>query len=98
METHGKNKDQDRPAEADEKPVGAGHVRDGVMGIPAVRVLPGHPREVHIHGIFRQNSNKRHDGNSHGLRDIHFRSLAGPCEHERSAENGKTGQNNNDER
>ena len=79
-----------RPAEADQQPVRAGHVRDRVVGV--LGLLGRRDREVQVDGVLGQHAHEGEHEEREVLRDVPLRQLHRPREHEGRAEDREPGE------
>ena len=64
------------PADANEEPVGAGHVGGGEVGV--IGDVGGGPGEVYVDGVFREDGDDGKDGDGEGLGDVDLGDFGGP--------------------
>ena len=71
----------ERPAQSQQQPIAAGHVRRGVMRV--LRNVPRAPREVEIDGVLGEDGDHREDRGRETPRDVALRGLGCPHQQER---------------
>ena len=84
----------ERPADADQEPVAAGHVREGELRVD-VRVdaglgrLAGLRREHEVHGVLGQDRDECQHGEGETGGDVELEHLGGPRQQERRTDDGE---------
>lgn len=79
--------EDERPAEANEEAVAAGHVGNGVGGKRGV--LAGLPGEGHVDGVLGKHRDQGDEGDGERLGDFDFGGLGGPGEEEGGGDDGE---------
>ena len=76
------------PADANEEPVGAGHVGGGEVGV--IGDVGGCPGEVDVDGVFGEDGDDGEDGDGEGLGDVDLGDFGGPGEEECTTDYGQS--------
>ena len=78
-----------RPGQADEQPIGAGHVGGGVMHVLRLRAFEaGLVGVVEVDRVFRQHGHQGNDGQDQALRDVLLGGFRAPRQQEARRQDG----------